>query len=362
MYDNNQYTFNPFAQNLSIIKNYFKRPAVLVLAIIYIASLIASVAISLTMIPAMTNIWGAMLSIPEVASELTAEDMSMFSTYMSPNVMFTSMLSSMAPSLIMTALISAAYIIIYVKSKNNNYAATPQAGFTILYILAILNLISAIMACVWILLIAVITVVISISTNSSSTEQGLTTVLVISCAIFALLIAMLLTYAISNVRYIKSVKDSMNSVTLSCKGAGVYGGFCIVFAVFSIFGVLGSLVMTGLFSMMGELVPELAQYGILEALTPIYLISAVSSVISAVMYITDAVIARGYKKYITNIVTGYMGPDQPAPYMAEPVATANEQPVYSNDMPVIEPSQCPHCGATTNSADTFCNGCGFKLR
>lgn len=346
MYDNNQIVFNPFAQNLSIVKNYFKRPAVLTLGIVYIITLLASVAVSVMMIPAMTNMWGAMLSIPEIASEMTAEDMSMFSTYMSPNVMLTSMLSSMAPSLIITALMAASYIIIYVKSKDDNLNSTPQAGFTILYVLAILNLISAIMACLMILLMAA-AIIIGVLVAAGESDPAVITIVITVCVIFVLMIAFLLTYAISNVRYLKSIKDSMNSVTLSCKGAGVYGGFSIVFGVFSILGVLGSLAMAGLIGMIDEFVPELAQYGILETIAPIYLMAAASSVVSAVLYITDAVIARGYKKYITNIVSGYMTPENPAPYMAEPA---------------VNPTQCPNCTSRVTEDDVFCNSCGFKVR
>ena len=131
-------TFNPFAQNVAIIKSYFKRPLVLAIAILYIIVAVASIAVTFSTSAGISEMYNTLFSIPEVTESMTEQDMKMFELYTNSSYMSISMASSMIPSLIIMVLTVVSYFIIYLKSENENPYATPRAGFTILFILSIL--------------------------------------------------------------------------------------------------------------------------------------------------------------------------------------------------------------------------------
>lgn len=355
MYQNDQYPFNPFAQNVAIIKNYFKRPAVLTQAIVYSIAVVASLALSVFMAVAFSDVFASLLSDPALFADMPSE----LAPYMQQLQNAQPTLSVNLSSLILPALVATACFIIYFKSKNDDPVSNPMPGFTLWYVVAIINLVSVCAASLLLLLFIFLFVVLLVAMGSDPSMAAdmpfITGLFVGIMVVFALLIALVLTYGISNVRYIKSVRDSLCSVTLSSKGAGAYGNCNIIYAVVSGFGILMMIGFWALFALIGDIVPELKG---VEALAPIYLICAGVSVIQLVSYIVEAVIAKGYKKYIDNITTGYGD-----------VATA--QPMYAPDtyvapMPVsntaVQSACCPQCGAMVNDNDIFCNACGFKIR
>ncbi len=355
MYQNEQYPFNPFAQNVAIVKNYFKRGAMLTQAILYIIAVVASLALSVFMSVAFSDIFASLYSDPAMFADMPSEMQPFFEQLLGTQPTFSVNLTS----LILPALIATASFIIYFKSKNDDPMSNPMPGFTLWYVVAIINLVSVCAASLLLLLFIFLFVVLLVAMGSdpsmASDMPFITGFFVGMMVMFALLIALVLTYGISNVRYIKSVRDSLCSVTLSSKGAGAYGTCNIIYAVVSGFSILMMIGFWALFALLGDIVPEFAD---LEALAPIYLIGAVTSVFQLVTYIVEAVIAKGYKKYIDNITTGY-GDVATVQPMYTPDTYVAEMPAGNNTM---QSACCPHCGAAASDNDIFCNACGFKIR
>ena len=391
-------TFNPFAQNVAIIKSYFKRPLVLAIAILYIIVAVASIAVTFSTSAGISEMYNTLFSIPEVTESMTEQDMKMFELYTNSSYMSISMASSMIPSLIIMALTVVSYFIIYLKSKNENPYATPRAGFTILFILSILELISAIGVSLLMILIVGVMAILSFAMPQ---ELGLayedTTVLSITmifCIImYVILGAVLLTYAISKLRYLNSVRKGLTTVNISHKGAGIYGVFSIIFAVIGIFSailiMLFAPIMNAITASLGE--PMITE--MFSSLGSVFLVSGVVTVLSSVYMLLDGILALGYKKHIKNITDGFDGMNIPQPVYTQPtftqpnidttpLATAQlDAPAFEPEITLETPSTkaeapspeqtpaptpqaicCPQCGASVNKSDIFCNTCGNKIK
>ncbi len=392
---NNQTTFNPFAQNLAIVKSYFKRPLVLALGILYLVSIVLSFASVFTMGTSISDMYSTMFEMTGVYEEMPSEMSGLFSNFTSQGFLTTVFAVAMIPSLVITAFYATAYFIIHFKSKNESESSSPKAGFTILFVLAILNLIYAIFtALLFVLFIALFIVgaiAISQDPTVSSSDSTVATVMFSVCAlIFAGIAAILLIYTISNFNYIKSAKNSLSSATLSCKGAGTYGVMSIIFGITALLSVLPSLVMAPLMSSMSQMMPSdfAAEFPaeIFSSMSSLYLISGIMSVLSVAIMIIDAIIALGYKKHINNITNGFYNPEpvfdapsQPAPAYDYANAVTQQPMQAENVEPVVQPQaqfepvvfgdnsmnpnakHCPRCGTVAKENDVFCNACGTKL-
>lgn len=355
MYENEQYPFNPFAQNLAIVKNYFKRPAVLVQAIMVVVAIVASLVLSILSVISFSDVFASIFSDPELYADMPSELL----PYMNELQNSQSSLTINLSSIVLPALLAAAFFIIYFKSKNDNPMSNPMPGFTMMYVVAIINLVFACISALVLLLFMLIFVIMLIAFSSDPTMASdmpfFTGLFVGIMVMFALLIALMLTYSISHVKYVKSVRDSLSSVTLSSKGAGVYGTCNVIYAVVSGIGVLLMLGLSALFAIMGEVAPELSAF---ESLAPLYLVSAAVSVIQFVVYIIEAVISKGYKKYIDEITGGYNDIGVPQPMYAPSVYV----PQMTADNAFSQQVCCPNCGAVAGDDDVFCNACGLKIR
>ncbi len=305
MYDNNQSSFNPYAQNITILKNYFKRPTVLTLGILYIISGIIAIAVGILSGSYVNEVVDYSLALQEITGGTATGDMQFINDLLS-NHLPNAVTISIAPSLISTILFVTAFFIIYTKSKNPDPNASPKAGFTILYILAIFNLISAIIASLVLLLTiaAFILIFVSLVKNANFANSdiiALSIVFVFIIAIFAFIITAILIYTISNLKYIKSVLNGLTSVALSDKGAGAYGTFSIIYGVFALISVIQNLLSIPIISAINELTSTDIPIKIQGSFSILTIIAGVASLISAVIMIFNAIIALGYKKYIHNI-------------------------------------------------------------
>lgn len=387
---NFQTNFNPYAHNQAIVKSYFKRPLVLVLAILYIVSIVFSLASSFAMGNTFGDMYSTMLNFTEAPSEVS----DMFNSFSSSGLFTGFFAIAMIPSIILTALYATAYFIIYFKSKNENENSSPKAGFTILYVLAIMSLIYAIfVALLFVLFITLFiigAIAMSQEPNITSEESTIFTVMFsVFAVIFAGMGAIMLIYAISNFNYIKSAKNSLCSANLSYKGATTYGVMSIIFGVSSFMSVLPSLMVAPIMNTMSQLIPSELEselpVEVFSQMSSLYLVSGIVSAISVAILIISAIIALGYKKHISNIKNGYFNPEpvfdaptvqeatfnQPSPAV-QPQKTDVINPdiqsqqkfepvVFSDNETVAHVKHCPRCGTVAKEDDVFCNACGTKL-
>lgn len=393
--------FNPYAANLAVIKGYFKQTKVLIIGILYIVSAIISIITSVITVSRTGQYINDAFSIlksfgldPGVNENEIRQIIDAASA---------SSVTSTLPSIIVSAgvilLTAAAFIIMYVKSRSDAPESGPKAGVTILYVLAVISLVFTIIGLVGTILLVILFMYLagtisSIGSDSIDIGNGYQlnidgaaiSVIVIVLGIFLLLVMIYsLIVAVSQKRYYGSIKASLNTVELQNKGAKAYGVLCIINAVFVGLSVFSSVYALMSFTSAG-----------LTSLIPTGILSIVSTVVSFLILIFNAMIALGYKKYIDEMKYGYNG----APYGGQ--GGYNPAPAYNNvQAPYAAPRQsgysdgyndgyngtsyapqqdyspnaqqasspepqyeskniCPYCGAPTDGAP-FCGNCGAKL-
>ena len=381
--------YNPFSQNLAIIKDYFKRTPVLVLAILEFISGIMMIPIAL-LTASFTNT--LMQQVLPLMLKNASEDMDMsqfmqvYGSASSASVI--SSLLSVIPSVIATVLVAVAFLLIYLKSRNEDPNVSPMPGFTILYVLSVISLVIVSIAAGLMVLVLIIAIVGAGISASNTTDQSAAYMLGFAIG-YAVTICLFVFYAlfcvITTVRFYGNIRRSMTSVELSRKGALPFG---VINVISSIGGVFSVLLMIFLAIFSGAMMPQLlAQTGVpisMNGLLPIILCSLFSTVISLLISIFMAKLALGYKKHIDSYMTGYApayAAEQPA--MAPPVAPVDyaapaepvtyaypveqprqpapaQEPGYA--APAADPYACPACGAPIDPDNAFCSNCGNKLR
>ena len=393
--------FNPYAANLAAVKNCLSRPKVLVLGILYIVSGVLGV-INTILINANTN-----LIAQTVFSYLESYGISMGSANdaigsLNSNISASTIMSA-AVSAIITLLFAAGFILMYVKSRSLSPEASPKSGVTILYVFAVISLVLTILGVIGAVIVVLLfsylfiaqtsdsgsseSVVQSLETTYGVTSGAITAVLIILGVIVLLAIAYALFIAINRVRFYGSVRNSMQSIELENKGASPYGAACVINAIFTALSLTNTCAIYS----------ALTSSRVYSPLVTLFVISLLSTVLSAVMLIVEASIAFSYKKHIDNIKYGYSNAGdqgfQPGiPYDARAnggygrnsgahfADSSPRRDVYSVDQsrqgvnPYNDgfsdaaspqrqsaPPVCPFCGAPDDGS-TFCSNCGAKLK
>lgn len=379
--------FNPYAANLAVIKGYFKNTKVLVIGILYIVSAVLGLATAIVGRNSLMNNLPAILSQMGMPSSDLAEFNELL-TYSSASTI-SSVISYSFTTLIFTALFVAAFFILYFKSRNPAPEASPKAGATILYVLAVISFVASIVLTVMMVLLFLAIIALSASLpqifaseDFSIDSSALAGVAAVGFVVIGVIMVIALTYVIMTAafrkNYYRSVKDSLKTVELQNKGAKGYGVICIINAVFLGIGLLSSI---------GGVI---SAYDKLPAL-----LGLLTSGVSLAITILDASIALGYKKYIDDMKYGYNGAPYngvqaggyaPAPAQdpyapQQPYNTYNnyaapQQPTRDNysapaqqDAGYAAPQQpaapasafCPHCGAPVDPSAPFCGNCGNRL-
>ena len=362
--------FNPFAQNVAIIKNYFKRKSVLVMAITFLLSVLLSlvtILLSINMLPDMlaqsNNLFRSAYSSSYSSSTSTL------------SVIYMIAIASIMPIIITGVLKFVSYILIYKKSNNPDPKSNPSAGFTILYVLSIISLVVACIASFLLVITMFVMFFASIysatSTSYYSSQTSTVAALIVLMIFCAALIFFLLFAAINELKYFKSIRRSMSSIELNRRGAKPIGVLRIIYTV-SLFSsllllILSIIILSAASHQIGTDFSNILTLAIIE----IVLIS-----VEIVYYICAAKVALGYANYIDNIKFGYNGSSSnaapfeytPAQPQAAQTATVNgDQPmpnIQQNDF-VAQPGGkylCPQCNNAVNTDDLFCNQCGYKLK
>ena len=387
--------FNPFAKNLAVVKEYFKSSSVLALAVtraVTVLLTLITAIISINSISGTLNRIGVYLDELGLPSEFTEYWNEISSQAGSASAV--SSIASTVPSLIVGVLVAAALFLIYFTSRNADPASSPQVGVTILYVLAILYMVTMIICAVFAVLVCVVLIWLASALGSAAgsgpvsfvspvdgqryqlaIDPSIFTVIAIVLSVCILIaMAVVLFYAVSMKRYYGSVKASITSVELQSGGAKPYGVMTIIFGVFAGLGLLSipsSLISIGTFHLEGS---EIA----------LIILSALAVIAAFVTLVLEAKIALGYGKYIDNVKFGYGNQTPPAaPYAPVPGGEQNSAPAdrsagytpdtnpYSDSYnsaaqsgaaqkPAVAPV-CPSCGAAVDPNAPFCSKCGTKL-
>ena len=365
MYQNSVPMFNPFAQNVAIIKNYFKKPIVLITAILTAVAILVSIIASVVSVPLYVELSEMLQEIPEL------EDIEIS-------------ISSNISIPVFAVLTAVAFFLIYFKSKNDDPFSNPVNGVTILSVLALIEVIGVCLAlAIFLLVIAAACALPSLVEDASEFDiQMLSIFLIVFCVVFLIILGVSLVYAISQRKFYKSIKDGLTSPTLSAKGAGVFGTMSIIFGAFSALSAISSLFSVPSFEAGLELFginPDLID---LSVLAPIFYFSAFTSVLCAAQQLLIGFIARGYKNYINEIACSYNNnPNaygQPQYYQqAAPVAQAYPTPaapqqnpfeINENTTPMENTAAdsdtivCPCCKKRLPKEVLFCDSCGNKIQ
>ena len=332
---------NPFENNIIAVKKFFARPMILIYAILY-----------------------------TVTSAI-----SLYVTYQTSKSSFMISVNgqqSTTVTLIVSAFISLVFCFalfyIYIRSKNPDPSALPNAGFTILQIFAIFMVV-IFSICVAVLLFAGIIVgfvgigdlglywddIVSQIPQFSQYDsymlngEAFVTALTIAIFIIATVAAIILTYYIAALRFVASAKSNMRNLTMRVKGSTYFGVLTLIVAIFSTLGVviscLGSGFMDASMSSMGSM------YGGANSLmgggSPI--LSKVLSILELICSYMLAIIALSYSGHIkrnAGAVTYAMPAAvnavpfvaMPAGQYANPYAAVPTAPVAMPGAPVAMPT------------------------
>ena len=304
--------FNPFSKNLSLVKDHFKSGSVLALAIIKAVTAVMTV---ITSVVSAKYIYSFMINLLRQL-DASYDIINIVHEQMSSSV--ASSISSTAPAVIIGLLIAVAFFIIYFKSRNDSPQATPKAGFSILYVLAVLNLIGAILISLVLVLCIVAVIIAAVEINNylggaygayrrldlpfnirgyyNMSTSAVTILAVVISIVLAVATFIILFYYINQVRYYSSVKNSITSVELLNNGAKPYGVMNIIFAIFS---ALNLLSLPGMYAAMDWLRIDSSSLIIIGSMLAVLQITAV------VGLILEGRIAIGYAKHINNVKFGY---------------------------------------------------------
>lgn len=375
-------------QNNAYIKEYLKKPRILVLAIFTTVSLLFTVLYSIL----------SFRSIDSVSSLDTITNSTKYTSFSSTLGMFI--------QIGIGILFAAAIFMVYFKSKNADPASSPSGGIGILYVLTLINFI---MTCIGSALLLVLVLITAFIPDISTYENR--GVLPFMLFILILVLFIWFFWSFSVFRFISSIKKGLNtSAPLTAKGATATGVFYILSAVLSALAIpLIIMIPTGLGALSSQVPSYTAELTILSkmmtAIIPIFLLLSVINVATNILY---AVIALGYKKHISaynqsnytsNFASGYVvSPYAPKqnPYVASPynyVGNPTPSPAENQDTPAGEnpppstaapvyppentdtteqnhtdpiaenpaPAVCPYCGVPYDKESSFCETCGQRL-
>ena len=296
------------ARNLHFIKEFCRRPQVLVLAILFTASFV------------MTIVSGV-VNVDEMSRELASMfDIRRYSEYQSFRSGY---IGTLIVSSIFSVLILAALWIIHLRSRSNNPSANPLAGFTIIRVLAIIEIVF--------LCLGALILFITFGVMASIPDDTGYAAAIMSVGIVVLLIALavMLLFVISQLVFAGSFKKSLYSPYLLSKGSVLFGVMMILSALASlssIFSVTASV----------QYLQEEYSFTVQSGGSPLMIIS---TLLNTAFAVCAAVCAFTYNEYVKKvnlqIQSGYPQSSVP-PYMGDPSQAAPYQG-YDNQQDYTNP-------------------------
>ena len=307
---------SPYQQNINIMKDFFRKPVVLLLSVFTFLTLISQITVSFL------NPFGAIVS-RFLSSYLNSIGASQINVNQGIGVSPSIPLGS-----ILTILFAVAFLLMYLQSKQEK--ANLSAPSTLFKVISIINvilvsLLTLISAAVVAILILVAPALQANPEYADNPAVGMLASLIIAlCVILIPLCVMLLLNAIGQLLFANSIKSSLTSIYLKRKGAVLYGVTEILIAVYNIAKVFIFL-MCALAYNSQNIDP------IVEPL-PLALI-VMQLTLTAAASVTAGVLAFKYSSYINKISQKFRIeiPDEPAQ------VENNGQPAF-NSAPVAAPA------------------------
>lgn len=310
-------TFNPYTHNISIIKSFFKKPIILITAILYLVLGLALAA------------------------------MLMYNTFFASFFNFDEKVVLGFLFAILSILFAVGLFIVYKASNNTNLTRTLGNGLSMLCTLARIKIAFAV--------IFGAALLPNLSERSDSLTDTFLFLLELgfSFVIFTVMVIGVLFYIGQN-SFFTNIRKNTNSIALTSKGAIAYGVYNILFAT-------GASQISLKFLTNEE--PELS----------VYLIFSIV-LLSCVIFIFNAIIALKYNNYIKGFIANFrITPEVRMPQMQPvyvPPVQPQSVPVQNNanfaapvntNVPPQKPS-CPYCKALVNKDALFCQSCGNKIK
>ena len=382
--------YNPYEQNSGLLKTFFSKPVVIILAAVGGVS--------------------ALISIISFFMQIGTLDTTIrYYNYMMGG-QFASFYSNIKPlfiifsicSIAMTIINALGYFLLYSKSKNPDPQSNPKAGSTLLWVISIISFVVTCILAVFLIIVAFILFIAS--GEVSRYEASIMTTVGVAIIIVALVFFF---YFLFQFRFFSSIHTSFSSVQIVSKSSVAFAVFSIIFCVFAFISLFTSL----------------------DTATAMTVISSLLSIVNSVFL---AVFALSYNSFVKSVTTGAnpiggfmpnngqfnpynqntngqapnmnMGysyrPQQPPvndnnqfngqqyqnpygssqqssdadkayknPYFSQDFEeqTANSHNDIFNQNPVQPEEQaaqnkCPMCGAVYSGDDLFCGNCGARLK
>ena len=378
----NSIEFEPYEQNISIVKTFFCKKSVLIAAIInYLQTLL------LTSICVLNAVFK-----PDALTNFSKE-LSMITTHpvlLSGNVFFI-LFSAFFPIIVLHTLTAIALSLIYIKSKKPDTLINPKNGFSLYRITSIIKLIFSIVFFT-ITLMTVIGYTALISQNPSvlslnlgdnaSMTPATVTLIAFFGAIFLTIFLFYIVFYIYQIKFINGVNKSMSSPNLSNKGSGSLSAFYMALIIclsLTLLALIGSFIVSLFSSSSNNSFPSSDQ------ISNILIIASI--VLSLINCIILFLLTSGWKNKINSIKNAHLidyndGYDSASTmYMNQ--NQSQDQTQQSNEDIVLpswnleddssgfeysQPSQnpsiiiCPECNTQLQPHNKFCINCGHKMQ
>lgn len=320
----------PYLQNLQDVKSFFRKPIILMAAVLYSIQVIMNILSLAT---------GSQIQQDVFQSFYFYYDLPAYSVQTMNTV-------SVITSVIMSAipiLIAVSFWIIYLKSRSRNPQASPSAGFTILYALSIVALV--LISLIVVLFLAIILIAMGVGLTSYWEGQFAIAVILF---LFIIVFSLLLLFVIAQLRFTSALRASARGPVLKSNGSIMFGVLYIIYG--------GILCL--------NMVNNLSTASILLRNYPGYeykwevILGLVNMVISVTIAILVAIICFSYNGYVKQKNMGYtaqqtavfypqgQGYYQPNGSYPQQAPNGNPQGTYQNpgyygQPPVSQPNTYP---------------------
>ncbi len=270
---------SPYQQNIDILKEFFRRPIVLVYSILIFVSVGLQISTIFTTTALSFNKVFSEYSLPADTGEI--DNLSGFS-------------GGMGSANVLTILLAVSFLLFYILSrKQENNLSVPSTIFKVISIIELV--ISCILIAIvlfWTVIIGIMSVAFSQSNQHSSVSFAvLTALFLILCLLIPVFIIAILN-SIAKLMFANSIKKSLSSIYLKRSGSTFFGVMCFISA-------FGGIIISFLFLVMITYYSN--QYGSFNMPLISGLILISNFIIGNATSIVGGILAVKYARYIKNV-------------------------------------------------------------